>query len=147
MRSLNTNLVSKVNKQKKFLIFFWKKILDFFFEKKLILIFFKVCIIRLDHICLEKSSSTFWQVRSCQKYDKDFFQILLPSQKTQTLILNFKFYIFLKFWIFFNYVFFLLYIFFIFISPASGEKSPVSRQWGFQKFARLQDKMWCLVEP
>ena len=39
---------------------------------------FKVCIIRLDHICFEKSSSTFWQVR--------FFQTLWPSQKTQTLI-------------------------------------------------------------
>jgi hypothetical protein len=25
----------------------------------------KVCIIRLDHICFEKSSSTFWQVRCC----------------------------------------------------------------------------------
>ena len=42
----------------------------------------KVCIIRLDHICFEKSSSTFWQVRccahrtrrSCQKYDEDFFK-------------------------------------------------------------------------
>ena len=53
----------------------------------------KVCIIRLVHICFEKSSSTFWQVRccahgtwrSCQKYEKYFFQILWPSQKTQTL--------------------------------------------------------------
>ena len=52
-----------------------------------------VCIIRYDHICFEKSSSTFWQVhssmhrtrRSCQKFDEDFFQILWPSQKTQTL--------------------------------------------------------------
>ena len=42
----------------------------------------KVCIIRLVHICFEKSSSTFWQVRccknrtrcSCQKYDRDFFK-------------------------------------------------------------------------
>ena len=42
----------------------------------------KVCIIRLDHICFEKSSSTFWQVRccahrtrrSCQTYDEDFFK-------------------------------------------------------------------------
>ena len=42
--------------------------------------FHKVCIIRLVHICFEKSSSTFWQVhccahrtrRSCQKYDEDF---------------------------------------------------------------------------
>ena len=42
----------------------------------------KVCIKRLDHICFEKSSSTFWQIgccahrtgRSCQKYDKDFFK-------------------------------------------------------------------------
>ena len=41
----------------------------------------KVCIIRLVHICFEKSSSTFWQVccahrtwRSCQKHDKDFFK-------------------------------------------------------------------------
>ena len=39
----------------------------------------KVCIIRLDHICFEKYSSTFSQVcycvhrtrRSCQKYDED----------------------------------------------------------------------------
>ena len=53
----------------------------------------KVCIIRLDHICFGKSSSTFWQVsccahrtrRSCQRYDEDFLQILWPSQKTQTL--------------------------------------------------------------
>jgi hypothetical protein len=53
----------------------------------------KVCIIRLDHISFEKSSSTFWQVRccthrtrrSCQKYDKDFFQIVWLSQKIQTL--------------------------------------------------------------
>ena len=57
--------------------------------------FFKVFIIQLVHICFEKSSSTFWQVRycvhrtwhSCQKCDEDFFQILWPSQKTQTLIL------------------------------------------------------------
>jgi hypothetical protein len=42
----------------------------------------KVCIIPLDHICFEKSSSTFWQVHccahrirhSCQKHDKDFFK-------------------------------------------------------------------------
>ena len=42
----------------------------------------KVCIIQLDHICFEKSSSTFWQVHccahrtwsSCQKYDIDFFK-------------------------------------------------------------------------
>ena len=54
---------------------------------------FKVCIRRLEHIYFEKSSSTVWQVRCCahrtrrfcQKYDEDFFQILWPSQKTQTL--------------------------------------------------------------
>ena len=53
----------------------------------------KVCMIRLDHICFEKSSSIFWQVcccahrtrSSCQRYDEDFFQTLWPSQKTQTL--------------------------------------------------------------
>ena len=46
------------------------------------LIWVKVCTIQLDHICFEKSSSTFWQVRccehqtrcSCQKNDKDFFK-------------------------------------------------------------------------
>ena len=54
---------------------------------------FKVCKIRLDHICFEKSSSTFWQVRCCahrtrsllSKVRRRFFQILRPSQKTQTL--------------------------------------------------------------
>ena len=43
---------------------------------------FKVCIIRLVHIVLKKSSSTFWPVhccahrtrRSCQKYYEDFFK-------------------------------------------------------------------------
>ena len=30
-------------------------------------IFCKVCIIRLDHICFEKSSSTLWQVRAQNK--------------------------------------------------------------------------------
>ena len=49
----------------------------------------KVCIIRLDHICFEKSSSTFWQVRccahrtqrSCQKYDEDFFKFCCLLRK------------------------------------------------------------------
>ena len=56
-----------------------------FFDSWLIIFlkwFHKVCIIRLVHICFEKSSSTFWQVRccvhrtrrSCQKYDEDFFK-------------------------------------------------------------------------
>ena len=57
---------------------------DFDHKVRLLLFFdlFKVCIIQLDHICFEKSSSTFWQVhccahrtrRSCQKYDEDFFK-------------------------------------------------------------------------
>ena len=59
-----------------------------------IIVLVKVCIILLVHVCFEKSLLTFWQVRccehrtrrSCQKYNKDFFQILWPSQKTQTLI-------------------------------------------------------------
>ena len=58
-----------------------------------IIVLVKVCIILLVHVCFEKSLLTFWQVRccglrtrhSCQKYNKDFFQILWPSQKTQTL--------------------------------------------------------------
>ena len=41
----------------------------------------KVCIIRLDHIFSEKPSSTFWQVRSCQKYDKDFFVAFSENPK------------------------------------------------------------------
>ena len=35
----------------------------------------KVCIIRLVHIFEKKSSSTFWQVRSCQRYEEDFFKV------------------------------------------------------------------------
>ena len=48
----------------------------------------KVCVIRLDHICFEKSSSTFWQVRYCahrtwrfcQKYDKDSLNFVAFSE-------------------------------------------------------------------
>ena len=57
----------------------------------------KVCIIRLVHICFEKSSSTFWQVRcskhwtrrSCQKYDEDFFKFY-GLLRTQTLKLIYR---------------------------------------------------------
>ena len=52
----------------------------------------KVFIVRLVHICFEKSSSTFWQVRccahrtrrSCQKYDKDFFKFCGLLRKTKS---------------------------------------------------------------
>ena len=57
---------------------------------------FKVCILRLDHICFEKFSSTFWQVRccahrtrrSCQKYDEVFFKFcgLLRKPKLYHLV-------------------------------------------------------------
>ena len=57
---------------------------------------FKVCILRLDHICFENFSSTFWQVRccahrtrrSCQKYDEVFFKFcgLLRKPKLYQLV-------------------------------------------------------------
>ena len=55
---------------------------------------YKVCIIRLDHICFEKSLSTFCQIRcyahrtrhSCQKYDEDFLQILWPSSNFNIIL-------------------------------------------------------------
>ena len=59
---------------------------------KVLIFFYKICIIRLDHICFEKSCATFWQVRCCahrtrhlSKVRRRFFQNLWPSQKTQTL--------------------------------------------------------------
>ena len=50
----------------------------------------KVCIIRLVHICFEKSSSTFWKVRccahrtrcSCQKYNEDFSNFVAFSENS-----------------------------------------------------------------
>ena len=58
----------------------------------------KVCIIRHDHICFEKSSLTFWQVRccanrtrnSCQKYDKDFSENPNFKLESQTLAISFQ---------------------------------------------------------
>ena len=57
------------------------------------LIWVKVCTIQLDHICFEKSSSTFWQVRccehktrrSCPKYSEDIFCGLLRKPKLYQL--------------------------------------------------------------